>query len=248
MTDSFPFFFKQACLLSISLIILLLFFPIGGKIDLLFSQPWINDQGIFFLKQSWALKVLNHQYVKNIIILCDVLFFFAWLASFKFSNFRSTRWQNGYFFMMVILGVSVIGILKSYSSHSCPWDITVISDTGISWNFMKGSGHCFPGGHASTGFSLLVGYFVFRLSDPPRARFYLIASIILGFAMGWAQMMRGAHFISHNLWTGWIIWALNVLMYGITYQHFDPERNDHNTERSIFAQLKVQILTKLRQR
>ncbi|QIO05827.1 phosphatase PAP2 family protein [Acinetobacter shaoyimingii] len=220
MTDSFPFFFKQCCLLSISFIVLLLFFPIGGKIDLMLSQPWINDQGLFFLKHSWALEVLNHQYVKHLIIFCDVLFFLAWLASFKIPKYRSTRWQNGYFFMMVILSVSIIGILKAHSSHSCPWDLTVVSDTGISWNFIKGSGHCFPGGHASSGFALMVGYFIFRLSDPPRAYFYLTAGIILGFAMGWAQMMRGAHFISHNLWTAWIIWALNLVIYRVTYHHF----------------------------
>ncbi|EMU16832.1 hypothetical protein ABNIH16_20160, partial [Acinetobacter baumannii ABNIH16] len=39
--------------------------------------------------------------------------------------------------------------------------------------------------------------------------------ILLGFMMGWAQMMRGAHFLSHNLWTGWVVWAINILFYAI---------------------------------
>ena len=61
----------------------------------------------------------------------------------------------------------------------------------------------------------MAGYFVYRMSNPKRAYFFLIAAVILGLAMGWAQMMRGAHFLSHNLWTGWIIWCLNVIGYAL---------------------------------
>jgi len=28
-----------------------------------------------------------------------------------------------------------------------------------------------------------------------------------GFALGLAQQMRGAHFMSHTLWTAWLCWA-----------------------------------------
>ncbi len=38
--------------------------------------------------------------------------------------------------------------------------------------------------------------------------------------MGWAQMMRGAHFLSHTLWTGWIIWGLNVMAYALFADRF----------------------------
>ena len=78
----------------------------------------------------------------------------------------------------------------------------------------------FPGGHASSGFALLVGYFIYRTTRPKRAYFFLLAALILGFAMGWAQMMRGAHFLSHTLWTGWIIWGLNVMAYALFADRF----------------------------
>ena len=38
--------------------------------------------------------------------------------------------------------------------------------------------------------------------------------------MGWAQMMRGTHFLSHNLWTAWVIWLVNVLAYALCYKQF----------------------------
>ncbi len=53
-----------------------------------------------------------------------------------------------------------------------------------------------------------------------RAYFFLVSGCILGFAMGWAQMMRGAHFLSHNLWTAWVIWLVNVVFYFFNYKHF----------------------------
>jgi membrane-associated PAP2 superfamily phosphatase len=68
----------------------------------------------------------------------------------------------------------------------------------------------------------MTGYFVFRQSDKKRAYFYLVAGLILGFAMGWAQMMRGAHFLSHNLWTAWVIWLVNVGFYLFNYKKFKP--------------------------
>jgi membrane-associated PAP2 superfamily phosphatase len=228
MNDSFNFIFKQFCYLSIAFALLILFFPIGGKIDLALIQPWINNQGIFYLKHDWFLDTLNHRYAKHVLIACYVFFFLGWLASFKFDRFRSLRWDYGYFFMMGIFTVSMIGIIKSHSSHSCPWDMLMVSNEGIFWNFLRGNGHCFPGGHASSGFGLMVGYFVYRLSNPKRAYFYLFASIILGLGMGWAQIMRGAHFISHNLWTGWITWFLNVVVYMFTYQHFEKDKTQSN--------------------
>ncbi len=137
----------------------------------------------------------------------------GWLASLKWQNWYIRRWEFGYFFSMVVLTTASIGILKSQSAHACPWDMTIPTHNGILWDFSATAGHCFPGGHASSGFALMAGYFVYRISNRKRAYFLLIGAVILGLAMGWAQMMRGAHFLSHNLWTGWIIWCINVIGY-----------------------------------
>ena len=72
----------------------------------------------------------------------------------------------------------------------------------------------------------MTGYFVYRLEQPKRAYFYLFSGILLGFMMGWAQMMRGAHFLSHNLWTGWVVWAINILFYAICIHRFEFETSE----------------------
>jgi membrane-associated PAP2 superfamily phosphatase len=149
-----------------------------------------------------------------------VIYLLKWLASYKWATFKPQRWQNGYFIGLVLISTSLIGILKSQSAHACPWDMTLATAHDFFWDLSASAGHCFPGGHAATGFALFVGYFVYRLNEPKRAWFYLLAALILGFVMGWAQMMRGAHFLSHNLWTAWVIWLVNVLAYALCYKQF----------------------------
>ena len=180
----------------------------------------MDQTGHFPLKRDWALAELNHRYVKDIIIAVYVIYLLKWLASYKWATFKPQRWQNGYFIGLVLISTSLIGILKSQSAHACPWDMTLATAHDFFWDLSASAGHCFPGGHAATGFALFVGYFVYRLNEPKRAWFYLLAALILGFVMGWAQMMRGAHFLSHNLWTAWVIWLVNVLAYALCYKQF----------------------------
>ncbi|RRA38556.1 phosphoesterase, partial [Cronobacter sakazakii] len=44
----------------------------------------------------------------------------------------------------------------------------------------------------------------------------LAAGIALGLAMGFGQVMRGAHFFTHNLWAGWWVWLTQVVTWGVT--------------------------------
>lgn len=219
MQKPLSFICLQFLLLIISLLILINFFPIYGEVDLNLIQPWMSPHGEFFLKNNWYLDSLNHQYAKQLLIIVYISFLGLWIATFKSKKLRPMRATYLYLFLMVILSTCVIGILKSQSDHACPWDMVVPIGQSYTWNFNQIAGHCFPGGHASTGFALMVGYFVYQAKNHPRAIFYLIAAIILGFGMGWAQMMRGAHFLSHNLWTGWIIWLINVMVYSISYPY-----------------------------
>ncbi|MFN3073477.1 phosphatase PAP2 family protein [Acinetobacter sp. TY2] len=224
-----PFDFKKfmlriSAILIFSLAILIYVFPIYGKIDLALIQPWMDQFGHFTERNNWYLVHLNHKVFKQLLIAVYLSFLVLWLASFKIEKLRPQRWLYGYMFVVSILSTALIGILKSQSAHACPWDMTEQTATGFIWNFTATHGHCFPGGHASTGFALITGFFVFRLVQPKRAWFYLIAGLLLGFMMGWGQMMRGAHFLSHNLWTGWIILCFNTALYAYFYKFFEQQK------------------------
>ncbi len=219
MKNSNYFLSYQYILLFINFFILKFFFPVGGLIDLSLIQPWVSHSGEFLFRDSWYLAKLNHSYIKDIIMAVYICYFMGWLSSFKCQKLKMYQMKWGYFFLVSLLCTSIVGLIKSQSAYACPWNMTIPSVSGFTWDFSAKNGHCFPGGHASTGFALVTGYFVYRLSNIKKACFFLVAGLILGFAMGWAQMMRGAHFLSHNLWTLWICWCVNVLIYQIILKY-----------------------------
>jgi membrane-associated PAP2 superfamily phosphatase len=110
-----------------------------------------------------------------------------------------------------LLAAGVISLLKSGSATSCPWDLHEFGGLAhyvSHWHWREqdgGSGRCFPAGHASSGFAFIGGWFVFSAS-PVIARRWLLGSLAAGLLFGLAQQVRGAHFMSHTLWTGWICW------------------------------------------
>lgn len=114
----------------------------------------------------------------------------------------------------VVGALLLVSTLKRLSGSSCPWDM---SDFGGAAEMVPrwllgvvdgGPGKCFPAGHASAGFAWIAGYFAFRdAGKPAEAKTWLAAALLGGFMLGVAQQVRGAHFMSHTLWTAWICWA-----------------------------------------
>jgi membrane-associated PAP2 superfamily phosphatase len=75
-----------------------------------------------------------------------------------------------------------------------------------------GPGHCFPSGHATAGFAFVSLYFLFRRWRPPAAPWVLLAVCGIGLLFGWAQMVRGAHYPSHTLWSAWLCWTFCAIV------------------------------------
>jgi len=121
-----------------------------------------------------------------------------------------------------LLVAMVPAMLKRFSSTSCPWDLHefggtahLVSHWALGGGGDGGSGHCFPAGHAASGFAFVGGYFAFRHDEPTIARRWLVGALFAGFALGIAQQVRGAHFMSHTLWTAWLCVALSWVLDGI---------------------------------
>ncbi len=102
--------------------------------------------------------------------------------------------------------------LKRLSATSCPWDLLQFGGNlpyvphWQWWHTDGGPGHCFPAGHASAGFAWLAGYFAWPAGSAA-ARRCLWGALAMGLVLGIAQQLRGAHFMSHTLWTAWICWT-----------------------------------------
>ena len=129
---------------------------------------------------------------------------------------RLTRRDRLSWLLITLLCLAVVSLIKRVSLTSCPWDLTEFGGMAhyvSHWSFGLrdgGGGHCFPSGHASAAFAFLCGRWVLRRAYPRAARAWLLCVISLGVAYGLGQMLRGAHYPSHTMWTAWICWAVTV--------------------------------------
>lgn len=114
--------------------------------------------------------------------------------------------------------VALIPMLKRASATSCPWSLVQFG--GEFARYVPhwvlgltdgGPGGCFPSGHASTAFALLPGWMALRDVAPKAGRIFLAVVVASGILLAWVQMMRGAHYLSHSMWTAWICWMVSVL-------------------------------------
>lgn len=115
------------------------------------------------------------------------------------------------------LALLAVVLIKGVSRTSCPWDLGMFGGTAgyvSHWALGAidgGPGHCFPAGHASTGFAFLAGYFWLQERLPTLARRWWWCAVLAGTVLGLAQQLRGAHFMSHTLWTAWLCWAIGMI-------------------------------------
>lgn len=152
----------------------------------------------------------------------------GWLTRLSFSRRLQLATSN------LAAALAVAG-MKSVSGTSCPWDLSAFGGAiGASSHWFGfftadgGSGHCFPAGHASAGFAFVGGYFAFREPHPRLARAWLAAAGASGLVLGLAQQWRGAHFMSHTLWSAalcwWAAWTVDLLWARVSA---GPERQAH---------------------
>lgn len=112
----------------------------------------------------------------------------------------------------------VIQYMKRKSLTSCPWSLQEFGGPAqhIS-HWLRGvrdggSGRCFPAGHASGALGFLAVP-VFMLWHRKRWAYGLLAAVFLaGACWGGIQLMRGAHFVSHTLWSVVICLAVALCM------------------------------------
>ena len=210
-------FYKRS---TIALVIFALFNIIVGQftnIDLMIQDYYFDTATQQFpWKNTWFAKDFMHGYVKYVITDIGRLLLLVVILDFIFS------WQKPWRFISQWLGIRLrfvaiaslliatpISIFKHFSALHCPWDVTRyggfapflrLFDTVPS---AMQPGHCFPAGHATVGL-WLAALCVFWLPHKPKTAFAVfLAGLNVGFALGWVQQMRGAHFLFHTLWSSW---------------------------------------------
>lgn len=222
------FDFRLGLGIPLALMVLLLTLePIGLDFALarLFYEP---GQG-FIGRHSFWLEDILHDRAKQLVILFGVLAILGFGLSLL-PPWRAWRRPMGFLVLALGLSTSIVTPLKNLTAVHCPWSL---SEFGGSETFTPllspraptdKPGRCWPGGHASSGFSLLALFFALRDRRPRAARVALVLALGLGAVFSLGRMMQGAHFLSHNLWTLLFDWLICLLCYrGLLYRAPAPQ-------------------------
>ena len=217
---SFPrrFYTFQAILLALSAVALLVVFH-AWPIDQRLAEPFYDSTTHTFpWRYAWVSKYLVHRYVKYVLLTIGVLVLaVAVLIRVRpptsgFLRSHEKRWS--FVAWCFVLVPSVIGILRRLSPMHCPWEIDSFGGYAPYFDLLTWppqgvrAGHCFPAAFvASSSWMLALPLLWF----PERRRLGFTvgtAALLVTLALGWVQQMRGAHFLSHTLWSVWVSWAV----------------------------------------
>ncbi|MFL6620356.1 MAG: phosphatase PAP2 family protein, partial [Povalibacter sp.] len=147
-----------------------------------------------------------------------------WMVARLNPQISELRRPATYFSLSVILSIGCIALLKLLTNVHCPWSLEVF---GGHYPYIElfsprpqalKTGQCFPAAHASCGYALLALFFVFRERSRRLARTGIVVAILAGLLFGISQQSRGAHFLSHDVWSAFIVWAIAASLYVFAFR------------------------------
>lgn len=184
------------------------------------GDQWFADRLYAVQGHAWRLQhgfiteSLVHVGGKRLSVLAWLAVGGAWAASFACAPLRQWRTPLWQLALSVLLATSAVALLKGWTNVDCPWDLVRY---GGSRHYLGLFEHrpanypvarCFPAGHASAGYAWVALYFFFRSTRPSLRGLGLATGLVLGLVFGFSQQLRGAHFLSHDLFTLAICWSI----------------------------------------
>lgn len=178
-----------------------------------------GDAGGFPLRDAWWTSRLLHDGGR----LLALLVLLAMLADAIRPSLhrppagpsRAARWTwTGATLACLLL----IPAIKHVSLTSCPWDLSLFGGLAQRVSHWRlgvadgGGGHCFPSGNAVAAFGFFSLHFLWRDQQPALARALLLGVLVAGVVFGFGQLVRGAHFVSHTLWSAWLCWTICAVL------------------------------------
>ena len=193
-----------------------------SDIDLLLADAVFDAaSNTFPWRDAWLTETFGHVILKRVLTLAAL----AFIGCAAVDAFRPLprlcvlgRLRLRVVASSAILVPAVISLLKQLSSSHCPWDLSryggeqpyvrifdILPDGAI-------PGQCLPAGHASSALWLLSLAVYWLPAQARAARIAAFSGIAAGSFLGLLQQLRGAHFLTHSLWSIWIASATVVLV------------------------------------
>lgn len=202
----------------------------ASGLDLAVTRLFARE-GRFVWKDAWVTRDLIHGAGRWLAWAVFVALAVDAVRSGPRADPRSlpSRGQRVYWVLVILASLVLVPGLKRWSVTSCPWDLAEFGGQAqyLShwsqwwvWNGAAsagdgGPGRCFPSGHASVAFGFVGVYFLWRDHSAARARAALAVVVLMGAVFGVGQMARGAHHLSHVLWSAWLCAAVAMAADGL---------------------------------
>ncbi|MGP9768119.1 phosphatase PAP2 family protein [Halomonas sp. AOP13-D3-9] len=189
------------------------------NIDFTLTDFLYRLQGnIWAWKNTWITQDILHKGGKWLSLAMGLATLLLLILSTTVTCLKDYRAPLLYLFSATLLSALLVATIKHLVSMECPWDLMryggnqdFIGLLDIRPPSMPASA-CFPAGHASAGYTWIALYFFFAAIWPNWRWAGLALGLGLGLTFGIAQQLRGAHFLSHDLWTVMICWTVSFAL------------------------------------
>jgi len=199
------------------------------------------EGGQWALRNDWLLKNVIHEGGRDLVTVVAIFCLFLLAGSYLNETLKPQRRPLLFLVITLALSLAAIPVLKEITQVACPWSLERYGGNAPSLSvidqiFLREGGHCFPAGHASSGYAWLALYFCCRAWWPRWRYFALAGALSLGLVFGFAQQLRGAHFLSHDLWTLTICWFMGLAAYAVI-----SRPSARRSEISLFTNVKAHL-------
>lgn len=138
---------------------------------------------------------------------------------------RGVSWRHWHVPMWLgivamLIATSLVGGLKATTGNFCPIHFEryggMVTETYFGpWPYyISAAGKCWPAGHASNGLAFTALFFSFHMAGYPRlAKGALWSALVFGNVLGLSQVIRGQHFLSHQIWSMAICWFVPLSLF-----------------------------------
>ena len=225
----------------------LLFLFENLAIDLEISNQFYDPElGEWIYGQSWWAITLIHSGGKLLVAAVGLTALAVAITAAWRPRLRPLAPAAAYVAACLAVVPLLVGALKKLSGVPCPWDLQIYggihpylhSFAALS-SFLPDGG-CFPGAHSAGGFALVCLYFSLRDRYPRRAAAALPAALGIGVAFAFGQLVRGAHFVSHDLTSALIAWTVALGLYAAIFRRWlapQPRRAAETAPPPLFGRI-----------
>lgn len=210
---------RSECLALAALLIIAAVLELS-QVDLVLGDYLYRwEGGSWSLRSNFWTQVVLHDGAKA-VLQATMLALLLWVLSRRAKSWGQPIADMEVALIAIVLSVALISLLKHVSNVSCPWGLLRYGGEHpyvpiFSFAQTAELGACFPAGHASAGYGLLAFYFLAKQRGGRGKWFFLVLALSLGLILDFAQQLRGAHFVSHGLWTLIVVCIVNLLVFAL---------------------------------